>query len=70
MTSRPPGNESGLIGVGIEPHFAIGQRALFLRTAKNGQDRHWAGSGPVEIDPDVAEVYWKGMRGGEPATGR
>src|ERR1700686_2192186 len=26
--------ESGLIGIGIEPHFAIGQRALFLRTPK------------------------------------
>jgi glyoxylase-like metal-dependent hydrolase (beta-lactamase superfamily II) len=26
--------EPGLIGVGIEPHFAIGQRALFLRTPK------------------------------------
>jgi hypothetical protein len=26
--------EPGLIGVGIEPHFAIGQRALFLRTSK------------------------------------
>ena len=26
--------EPGLIGVGIEPHFAIGQRALFLRTRK------------------------------------
>ncbi len=24
--------EPGLIGVGIEPHFAIGQRALFLRS--------------------------------------
>src|SRR5438093_5342979 len=24
--------EPGLIGIGIEPHFAIGQRALFLRT--------------------------------------
>lgn len=24
--------ESGLIGIGIEPHFAIGQRALFLRS--------------------------------------
>src|SRR5262249_15921051 len=24
--------EPGLIGVGTEPHFAIGQRALFLRT--------------------------------------
>jgi hypothetical protein len=26
--------ELGLIGVGIEPHFAIGQRALFVRTPK------------------------------------
>lgn len=26
--------EPGLIGIGIEPHFAIGQRALFLRTPK------------------------------------
>src|SRR5438105_4990796 len=24
--------EPGLIGIGIEPHFAIGQRALFLRS--------------------------------------
>src|SRR2546421_1566745 len=24
--------EPGLIGIGIDPHFAIGQRALFLRT--------------------------------------
>ena len=24
----------GLIGVGVEPHFAVGQRALFLRTPK------------------------------------
>jgi len=26
--------EPGLVGVGVEPHFAIGQRALFLRTPK------------------------------------
>lgn len=26
--------EPGLIGIGIAPHFAIGQRALFLRTPK------------------------------------
>ena len=26
--------EPGLIGIGIDPHYAIGQRALFLRTAK------------------------------------
>jgi hypothetical protein len=26
--------EPGLIGIGIDPHYAIGQRALFLRTPK------------------------------------
>ena len=26
--------ESGLIGIGVEPHFAIGQRALLVRTPK------------------------------------
>jgi hypothetical protein len=26
--------EPGLIGIGLDPHFAIGQRALFLRTPK------------------------------------
>ena len=24
---------------------------------KNGQDRHWAGSGPVAIDEDAREEY-------------
>jgi hypothetical protein len=24
---------------------------------KDGEDRHWAGSGPVEIDEDVREEY-------------
>ena len=29
---------------------------------KNGQDRHWAGGGPVEIDADVREEYWTEIR--------
>ena len=29
---------------------------------KNGQDRHWAGGGPVEIDEDVREEYWVKIR--------
>jgi hypothetical protein len=33
---------------------------------KNGQDRHWAGTGPVYIDEDVAEEYWREIRGCEP----
>jgi len=29
---------------------------------KNGQDRHWAGGGPVKIDADVREEYWIEIR--------
>ena len=29
---------------------------------KNGQDRHWAGGGPVAIDNDIAEEYWRDIR--------
>lgn len=30
---------------------------------RNGRDRHWAGSGRVEIDQDVIEEYWREVRG-------
>jgi hypothetical protein len=30
---------------------------------KNGEDRHWAGSGKVEIDEDVREEYLRDIRG-------
>ena len=33
---------------------------------KNGQDRHWAGGGPVAIDDDVIEEYWQTIRGCPP----
>jgi hypothetical protein len=33
---------------------------------RNGQDRHWAGSGRVSIDADVVDEYWKEIRGCEP----
>lgn len=26
---------------------------------KNRQDRHWAGGGPVEIDPEIHDEYFK-----------
>ena len=29
---------------------------------KNGQNRHWAGGGPVKIDKDVREEYWTEIR--------
>ena len=30
---------------------------------KNGEDRHWAGSGKVEIDEDVRDEYLRDVRG-------
>ena len=30
---------------------------------RNGQDRHWAGGGPVHIDEDVRAEYWSEIRG-------
>jgi len=29
---------------------------------KNGQDRHWAGGGSIEIDEDVRKEYWTEIR--------
>ncbi len=41
-----------------------------FRTAKDGKDRLYAGSSsPVEIDPDVAEEYWRDIRGRTPPRG-
>jgi hypothetical protein len=34
-----------------EPYWISGPK-------KNGEDRHWAGSGKVEIDADVREEYF------------
>ena len=30
---------------------------------RNGEDRHWAGSGEVKIDDDVREEYLRDIRG-------
>ena|SRR6476660_2847752 len=30
---------------------------------KSGKDRHWAGGGPVYVEADVQEEYWRGIRG-------
>ena len=53
-------------GQGIAGNYydvATGEEYWISGPKKNGQDRHWAGSGPVEIDPDVAEEYWKEICG-------
>lgn len=33
---------------------------------QNGCDRHWAGGGPVRIDQDVVDEYWRTIRKCEP----
>ena len=33
---------------------------------RNGQDRHWAGAGQVEIDADVVDEYWREIRRQDP----
>lgn len=33
---------------------------------KNGQDRHWAGGGPVYVEADVQDEYWREIRQRDP----
>ena len=33
---------------------------------RDGSDRHWAGGGPVYIDKEIAEEYWREIRKCEP----
>ncbi len=33
---------------------------------RNGEDRHWAGGGPVRVDPDVVDEYWRDIRQSDP----
>ena len=49
-----------LRGSGISGNFfdeETGDEYWISGVKKNGQDRHWAGGGPVEIDEDVREEY-------------
>ena len=36
---------------------ASGEEFWISGVKKNGQNRHWAGSGPVDIDPDAVAEY-------------
>ena len=36
---------------------ATGEEYWVSGVKKDGTDRHWAGSGPVEIDPEVLDEY-------------
>jgi hypothetical protein len=33
---------------------------------RNGQDRHWIGGGPVRIEADVVDEYWRDIRQCDP----
>ena len=52
-------------GRGIYANFydvATGEEYWISGCKKNGEDRHWAGSGFIEIDDDVREEYWTTIR--------
>ncbi len=54
-----------LKGAGIGANYfetETGDEYWISGCKKNGQDRHWAGGGPVEIDADVREEYWTEIR--------
>ncbi|MFG0298269.1 MAG: 1-deoxy-D-xylulose-5-phosphate synthase [Phycisphaerales bacterium JB047] len=55
-----------LKGAGVSGNYVnveTGDEYWISGCKKNGQDRHWAGSGIVEIDEDVREEYWTDIRG-------
>jgi hypothetical protein len=56
-------------GSGVSGNYAdreTGDEYWISGPKKAGGDRHWAGTGPVEIDPDVVEEYWREIRRCEP----
>lgn len=55
-----------LKGGGISGNYrdvATGEEYWISGVKKNRKDRHWAGSGVVEIDDDVRQDYFKIIRG-------
>jgi hypothetical protein len=55
-----------LKGSGVSGNYhdvETGEEYWISGCKKTGGDRHWAGRGPVEIDPDVREEYWAEIRG-------
>jgi len=58
-----------LIGSGIGANYfdiETDEQYWISGPKRLGGDRHWAGSGPIEIDPDVAEQYWREIRQCDP----
>lgn len=56
-------------GRGVRGNFldvASGEEYWVSGPKKNGEDRHWAGSGKVIVDADVADEYWREIRQCDP----
>lgn len=51
-------------GGGPGNHYDVdtGEEFWISGVKKNGEDRHWAGKGPVEIDDDARDEYERLMR--------
>jgi hypothetical protein len=59
-------------GSGIGANYfdvATGESYWISGPKRDGTDRHWAGSGPVEIDPEIADEYWREVRRCDPPRG-
>ena len=54
-----------LKGSGIGANFfevETGDQYWISGPKQNGQDRHWAGSGGVQVDAEIADEYWREIR--------
>jgi len=51
----------GIAGNFFDPE--TGEEYWASGAKKDGRDRHWAGGGPVVIDDDADEEYWRDIRG-------
>ena len=51
---------SGIYGNYMNPDTGI--EYWISGPKRNGEDRHWAGGGPVYVEPEVQEEYWRVIR--------
>ena len=55
---------AGIYGNFINPETGI--EYWISGPKQNGEDRHWAGGGPVYVEADVQEEYWRDIRKCDP----
>ena len=64
-TGRPNGRK----GAGIHGNYinqATQVEYWVSGPKRNGRDRHWAGTGPVQVEADVVDEYWREIRQQKP----